>query len=140
MIDFAILQKRLDVFDFELVSSRSVGSEAPGAELLERFGSKAASVEGSGNLMGVRDPVVDALLDRAVAARKRPDLVAALRALDRVLRHGYYAVPHWYGSVHRIAYRAGRFERPAVVPRYYQPDAWLLSTWWASPANLAGSR
>lgn len=140
VIDFAILQKRLDVFDFELVSSRSVGSEAPGAELLERFGSKAASVEGSGNLMGVRDPVVDALLDRAVAARKRPDLVAALRALDRVLRHGYYAVPHWYGSVHRIAYRAGRFERPAVVPRYYQPDAWLLSTWWASPANLAGSR
>ncbi len=140
VIDFAILQKRLDVFDFELVSSRSVGSEAPGTELLERFGSKAAGIEGSGNLIGVRDPVVDALLDRAVAARRRPELVVALRALDRVLRHGHYAVPHWYGSVHRIAYRAGRFERPAVPPRYYQPDAWLLSTWWASPANLGGRR
>lgn len=88
--------------------------------------------------MGVRDPVVDALIERAVAARRRPELVAALRALDRVLRHGHYAVPHWYGSVHRIAWRAGRFERPRQLPRYYQPEAWVLSTWWASPANRAG--
>ena len=138
VVDFALLQKRLDQFDFELVSSRIVGSEAPGAELLERFGSRAAAIEGSANLMGVRDPVVDALIERAVAARRRPELVAALRALDRVLRHGYYALPHWYGSVHRIAWRAGRFERPARLPRYYQPEAWVLSTWWASPANRAG--
>lgn len=138
VVDFALLQKRLDQFDFELVSSRTVGSEAPGAELLERFGSRAAAIEGSANLMGVRDPVVDALIERAVAARRRPELVAALRALDRVLRHGHYALPHWYGSVHRIAWRAGRFERPGRLPRYYQPEAWVLSTWWASPANRAG--
>lgn len=138
VVDFALLQKRLDQFDFELISSRTVGSEAPGAELLERFGSRAAGIEGSSNLMGVRDPVVDALIERAVAARRRPELVAALRALDRVLRHGHYALPHWYGSVHRIAWRAGRFERPGRLPRYYQPEAWVLSTWWASPANRAG--
>ena len=138
VVDFALLQKRLDQFDFELISSRTVGSEAPGAELLERFGSRAAGIEGSANLMGVRDPVVDALIERAVAARRRPELVAALRALDRVLRHGHHAVPHWYGSAHRIAWRAGRFERPARLPRYYQPEAWVLSTWWASPANRAG--
>ncbi len=138
VLDFALLQKRLDRFDFELISSRTVGSEAPGAELLERFGSSAAGIEGSANLMGVRDPVVDALIERAVAARRRPELVTALRALDRVLRHGYYAVPHWYGSVHRIAWRAGRFERPGQLPRYYQPEAWVLSTWWASSANRAG--
>lgn len=135
VVDFAILQKRLDVFDFEVISNRSVGSEAPGVELLERFGSASASVEGSGNLMGVRDPAVDALLQQAVAARTRPQLVAALRALDRVLRHGHYSIAHWYGSVHRVAYRAGRFEQPGVLPRYYQPEAWVLSTWWGNAAN-----
>lgn len=138
VVDFAILQKRLDVFDFEVISNRNIGSEAPGTELLERFGSKSASVEGSGNLIGVRDAAVDALLDKVVAAQTRPELTAALRALDRVLRHGHYVVPHWYGSVHRVAYRAGRFEPPARTPRYYQPDSWILATWWASEANRKG--
>ncbi len=136
VIDFAILQKRLDVFDFEVISSRWLGSEAPGTELLERFGSAAADTEGSGNLIGVKDPAVDALLDHVVSARTRPQLVAALRALDRVLRHMHLNVPHWYGSVHRVAYRTGRFEQPATMPRYYQPESWVLATWWASPDNL----
>ena len=81
---------------------------------------------------------MDALLDRAVSAQTRPQLVAAVKALDRVLRHGHYAVPHWYGSVHRVAWRAGRFEQPAVTPRYYQPESWIQSVWWATPANLRG--
>ena len=106
--------------------------------LLERFGSKAATVEGSNNIVGIQDKAVDALLDRVVSAQTRPQLVAAVKALDRVLRHGHYAVPHWYGSVHRVAWRAGRFEQPAVTPRYYQPETWSQSTWWASPANLRG--
>ena len=135
VIDFAILQKRLDVFDFEVISSRWLGSEAPGTELLERFGSASAAVEGSGNLMGVKHPAVDALLDRVVSARTRPELVSAVRALDRVLRHLHLTVPHWYSSVHRVAYRAGRFEQPSTVPRFYQPEGWVLSTWWASPDN-----
>ncbi len=140
VIDFAILQKRLDVFDFEIISNRWVGSESPGTELVERFGSASAAIEGSGNLMGVRDPAVDALLDKVLSAQTRPQLTVALRALDRVLRHGHYVVPHWYGSVHRVAWRAGRFEQPAVTPRYYQPEYWITSTWWATPANLQGGR
>lgn len=140
VIDFAILQKRLDVFDFEIISNRWVGSESPGTELLERFGSKSAMLEGSGNLMGVQDPAVDALLDRVLSAETRPQLIIALRALDRVLRHGHYMVPHWYGSVHRVAWRAGRFEQPRITPRYYQPEYWITSTWWASPDNLKGVR
>ena len=140
VIDFAILQKRLDVFDFEIISNRWVGSESPGTELLERFGSKSAAMEGSGNLMGVQDPAVDALLDKVLSAETRPQLTVALRALDRVLRHGHYVVPHWYGSVHRVAWRAGRFEQPAVTPRYYQPEYWITATWWASAANLKGER
>ncbi len=137
VIDYAILQKRLDVFDFEVISNRIVGSEAPGTELLERFGSKAADSEGSSNIIGLKSPAVDALLDRIMSAKTRPELVARVQALDRVLRHGHYAVPHWYSSTHRVAYRAGLFEQAAVTPRYYQPEAWVTSTWWASTANLA---
>jgi len=138
IVDFAILQKRLDVFDFEIISNRLIGSEAPGIELLERYGSKAADTEGASNVIGLKSPAVDALLDKVISAQTRPELVARLRALDRVLRHGHYAVPHWYGSVHRVAWRAGRFEQPSVMPRYYQPETWVTSVWWASPANLAG--
>ncbi len=137
VIDFAILQKRLDVFDFEIISNRIVGSESPGTELMERFGSKAAATEGSGNFMGIQDPAVDALLDHVISAKTRPQLITAVRALDRVLRHGHYSVPHWYGGVHRVAWRSGRFELPAVMPRYYQPEAWASSTWWATRDNRA---
>ncbi|MBI2747634.1 MAG: ABC transporter substrate-binding protein [Burkholderiales bacterium] len=140
VIDFAILQKRMDVFDFEVISNRLIGSEAPGTELLERYGSKAADIEGSSNVIGLKDPAVDALLDQVISAQTRPQLVARVRALDRVLRHGHYAVPHWYSGVHRVAWRAGRFEQPSVTPRYYQPEAWVTSVWWATPANLAASQ
>ena len=140
VVDFAVLQKRMDVFDFELISNRIGGSEAPGTELLERFGSKSADTEGSSNIIGVKDPAVDALLDKVVAAQTRGQLVAACKALDRVLRHGHYSVPHWYGSVHRVSWRAGRFEQPNITPRFYQPESWIQSTWWSTPANFAGVR
>ncbi len=140
MVDSALLQKRMDVFDFEIISNRLIGSEAPGTELLERYGSKAADIEGSSNVIGLKDPAVDALLDQVISAQTRPQLVARVRALDRVLRHGHYAVPHWYSGVHRVAWRAGRFEQPAVTPRYYQPEAWVTSVWWATAANLAAAR
>jgi microcin C transport system substrate-binding protein len=128
--DFALLRKRLDVFDFDITSARVPGTETPGSELVARFGSESAVTEGSSNLMGVRDPAVDALLKKVVAATTRPALTASLRALDRVLRHGHYAVPHYYASSFRVAYRAGKFEQPTVAPDYYQPEAWLVSTWW----------
>jgi microcin C transport system substrate-binding protein len=130
----------MDVFDFEVISSRSVGSEAPGTELVERFGSKAADIEGSGNVIGIKSSAVDTLLDKVISAQTRPELVASVRALDRVLRFGHYVVPHWYGGVHRVAYRAGRFEQPAVTPRYYQPESWITSTWWATETNREALR
>ena len=73
---------------------------------------------------------MDALLDKVVSAHKRPELIAALRSLDRVLRHGHYAVPQWYSSTYRIAYRAGKFEQPKAMPLYYQPEDWVVSAWW----------
>jgi microcin C transport system substrate-binding protein len=130
-VDFAVLQKRLDVFVFEVISNRTIGSEAPGTELMERFGSAAAKTEGSGNLAGISQPAVDALLKHVISAQTKPQLTSALRALDRVLRHGFYDMPHWYGSVHRVAWRAGRFQMPDTLPVYYQPEPWATSTWWS---------
>jgi microcin C transport system substrate-binding protein len=128
--DFALIQKRLDVFDFDLFTVRVPGREAPGAELLDRWGSPSADTEGSGNLIGVKDPAVDEILNHVVAARTRPELVASLRALDRVLRHGYYVIPQWFSNTYRVSYRAGKFEQPRVKPQYYQAEDWVISTWW----------
>ncbi|WP_345531746.1 extracellular solute-binding protein [Viridibacterium curvum] len=132
--DFALVKKRQDVFDFDVISLRTRGSEAPGSELRDRFSSKAAATEGSGNLAGVRSPAADALLEKALAARTRPELVASLRALDRVLRAGHYVVPHWTSTGFRIAYRAKRFGEPAVAPQYFQPEDWTIRTWWSLDA------
>ncbi|MCC7484225.1 MAG: ABC transporter substrate-binding protein [Burkholderiales bacterium] len=128
--DFALIRKRLDVFDFDLFTVRIPGSETPGSELQDRFGSKSADTEGSSNLIGVRDPAVDALLGHVVSATTRPQLIASLRALDRVLRHGQYVVPHYFASTFRVAYRAGKFGQPAVPPDYYQPEDWVVLAWW----------
>jgi microcin C transport system substrate-binding protein len=65
-----------------------------------------------------------------MSAATRPQLVARLRALDRVLRHAHYVIPQWYSSTYRVAYRAGKFEQPEVRPRYYTVDDWVVSTWW----------
>ena len=127
----ALLQKRIDVFDYDLFGIRAPGREAPGNELLDRFGSKSADTEGSGNLNGIKDPAVDAILEQVVSAHTRPELVARLRALDRILRHGYYAVPQYYSNSYRIAYRSGKFEQPAVMPSYFSAEEWVVGTWWA---------
>jgi microcin C transport system substrate-binding protein len=130
VIDYALYEKRVKAFDFEMISSRIVGSSVPGSELRQYFLSSLATTPGSSNFSGVADPAVDALMDQLLAATTRAQLVASVKALDRVLRHSYYMVPHWYSAVHRVAYRAGKFEQPAVTPRYYQPEAWVLDTWW----------
>ena len=64
------------------------------------------------------------------SANTRPELIARLRALDRVLRHGHYVVPQWYSNTFRVAYRGGKFEQPEVKPQYYVPDDWVVGTWW----------
>ena len=134
-VDFSLGKQRMDAFDFEITSLRLPGSSAPGGELLELFGSKAAQTPGSSNIWGIADPAVDALLQKIVNATTRPELSAAMRALDRVLTNGFYSVPQFYGDAFLIGYRPHRFVLPAVIPPYYQPDSWAMSTWWASPAN-----
>ncbi len=77
---------------------------------------------------------------RPIAATTRPSWLLRLRALDRVLRHGHYFVPQWYSGKFRIAYRSGRFVQPEVTPRYYQPEAWVIDTWWAADAQQTAKR
>ncbi len=134
-VDFSLAKQKMDAFDFEMTSARIPGSNSPGIELVERFGSEAARTPGSSNAWGIADPAVDALMRHALAATTRDQLRPALRALDRVLRHGHYSVPHYYGSDFLIGYRPGRVELPPVIPPYYDAHQWAVSTWWASASN-----
>ncbi|MEX3932707.1 extracellular solute-binding protein [Paraburkholderia phymatum] len=127
--DFAVYQKRLDAFDFDVTTIRFPDVQVPGADMIDRFGSKAASEPGSGNLIGLKSPAVDAILRALVAAQTREQLVDAVHALDRVLINGYYIVPHWYSATHRVAFKRG-LAWPKTLPLYYTADAWITSMWW----------
>ncbi|HEY0846006.1 MAG TPA: extracellular solute-binding protein [Noviherbaspirillum sp.] len=127
--DYALIQRRMDEFDFDMTSINFGAFTSPGNELYDRFSSKAADEMGSSNVWGLKDPAVDKLVDAVVYATTWKDLVTASRALDRVLLHKHLAVPHWYSGTHRVAY-ANRFGIPEKVPLYYQADPYAISTWW----------
>nr|WP_144112573.1 extracellular solute-binding protein [Paraburkholderia sp. BCC1886] len=135
--DFAVYQKRLDAFDFDTTTIRMPDVQVPGSEEIDRFGSKAADTPGSDNAIGLKSPVVDAILNALVRAQTREQLVDATHALDRVLMHGYYVVPHWYSATHRVAFRRG-LAWPKTLPLYYGAEGWITSTWWLDPS--AGPR
>ncbi|AWU99843.1 ABC transporter substrate-binding protein [Burkholderia sp. JP2-270] len=130
--DYALLQKRLDAFDYDMTTVRLPGVQVPGAEQFSRYGSKFADVPGSDNIIGLKSPAVDALLHALGTAQTRDELLDATHALDRVLMHGYYAVPQWYSTTHRIAYKR-TLAYPQTLPLYYSAEGWVVSTWWAKP-------
>jgi microcin C transport system substrate-binding protein len=135
-VDFALYQKRLDDFDFEMTTIRFPDVQVPGAEQVDRFGSKAAGQPGSGNLIGVKSPAVDAILKALTQAQTMDELLDATHALDRVLMHGYYVVPQWYSATHRVAFR-NTLAYPAKLPLYYTANDWIISTWWFKPQQDA---
>jgi microcin C transport system substrate-binding protein len=103
-------------------------SQSPGNEQRDFWHSTSAERPGSRNLIGIKDPVVDQLVDKIIYARTQEELAAACKALDRVLWYGYYVVPNWYLSKHRIAFW-NVFNRPETLPLYYNPMQELM-TWW----------
>jgi microcin C transport system substrate-binding protein len=105
----------------------------PGVELRSYFGSQSADLDGSLNLAGIKDPAVDALIEKVVAAKTREDMTVAARALDRVLRVGHYWVPHWYKGSNTVAYW-DKFSRPETKPKY---DRGILDTWWFNQGEAA---
>ena len=126
VVDAAQFKQRLETFDFDVVVDNLQMSWSPGEELRNYFSSKVAQVNGSRNFTGVSDPVLDALVEKALVATTREELVTICQALDRVLRAGHYWVPHWYNPVHRIAHW-DLFGRPERAPRF---DPGVSSTWW----------
>lgn len=128
-VDPALYQRRTDTFDFDMIVEGFGQSQSPGNELMDMFHSSSAGQEGARNVIGIKDPVVDALIEKVIYARDRQSLVTAVHALDRVLLWGEYLIPHWYIGTHRVAYW-DRFGRPATRPLYYSAADWMLATWW----------
>ncbi len=127
-IDPALYADRVKNFDFDMLVHVFGQSQSPGNEQRNTWSSAAAQVSGSGNVAGVQSPVVDSLVEALIYAETQEELVAASQALDRVLWYGYYVVPNWYLSYHRLAF-ADVFEQPSTLPMYYNPHQ-ILWTWW----------
>ena len=130
-VDFALYQQRLQKFEFDITSLAYPGTNNPGQEYADMFGSKAADIEDSGNLSGVKSPAIDALITRMTSAKTKADLLPACRALERVVSHSHLLVPQWTAGTHRIAYNAQRLARPATMPPYSTGESWAIETWWA---------
>lgn len=124
-VDSAQYQARLKDYDFDMTVRRYSLSLTPGDSLRNFFGSQSGRSPGSNNLAGIADPVVDALIDRAIAAETREALTHACRALDRVLRAGRYWVSHWSKASHWIAHW-DQFGYPATKPKFARgaPETW----------------
>ena len=128
-VDASLYQRRVRSFDFDMMVAGFPQSLSPGNEQKNMFHSIAANREGSQNLAGIKDPVIDVLVEKVVSAENRRQLIAACRALDRVLLHNDYLIPNWYINTHRIAYW-DKFKMPETLPLYYDPVNWMLQSWW----------
>lgn len=126
VVDSAQYKQREDKRDFDIIVDNFAQSISPGNEQRDFWGSEAAAKDGSRNTIGIKNPAVDKLIDKIVFAKDRDDLVAATRALDRVLLWNYYVVPQWHYPFERLAYW-DIFGRPAKLPS--QTSA-LLQVWW----------
>jgi len=125
-IDPAQEEQRMKEFDFDVEIARLVGGQTPGNELKAQFSTEAAKAIGSYNLSGISLPVVDALIDKMIAAKSREELMYAGRALDRVLRAEHIWVSNWGKATHWIVHW-DVFEKPKVKPDY---DRGIVDTWW----------
>ena len=125
MIDTAQYKNRTDAYDFDIVVGGVANSLSPGNEQREYWSSASAERPGGRNLAGVKNPVVDALVDRIIFAENRAALITASRALDRVLLWGHYLVPQWHTPVTRTAYW-DVIDYPRPTPDYNIgfPDLW----------------
>ncbi len=134
LVDPVQYRRRVEDFDFDLTIQRFSMASTPGDALRTFFSSQAASIKGSQNLAGIASPVLDALIERIVAANDRDTLRTACRAFDRVFRAGRYWVPQWYSPSHRIAYW-DVFGHPPKLPKY--AGVGVPDLWWSEPAKAA---
>jgi microcin C transport system substrate-binding protein len=126
VVDPVQYRKRVDEFDFDITVQRFNFSATPGDSLRSYFTSQSAKMNGSFNLAGIADPVVDALVEKILEAETRGELTTACRALDRMIRAGRYWIPHWYLAAHRVAYW-DVFGFPEKKPGFWRG---IPETWW----------
>jgi microcin C transport system substrate-binding protein len=127
-VDTAQYQNRLRQWDFDIIVASWGESLSPGNEQRSYWSSAAADIPGSRNLIGIKNPAIDNLIDRIIYAKDRAELVATTHAMDRVLLWNFYVVPQWNYPFQRTA-RWDRFAHPDNMPTYGAsafPDIW----WW----------
>ncbi|MSP51708.1 MAG: ABC transporter substrate-binding protein [Alphaproteobacteria bacterium] len=125
IVDTSQYQSRIEKFDFDMIVGGWPQSLAPGNEQIDFFGSATADLEGSRNFAGIKDPVVDALIELVIRAPDRKRLIATSRALDRVLSWGHYVIPYFYLDTNWVAYW-NKFGNPPTTPKYSVG----FTTWW----------
>ena len=133
IVDSAQYQVRTDDFDFDMISARLSFFPPPGPELRSYYGTVAADERGSANYGGIKNPVVDELIELLIKAETLEKLQITTRALDRVLLWNYYLIPQFYVDKHRIAYW-NRFGQPDVQPRYISFSTGMPGSWWIDEA------
>ena len=136
IVDAAQYQSRVNTFDYDVVTLRYGASFTPGEDLRVIYGSQAAHTPGSLNLTGVADPVLDALIAKALVAGSRPELNAICKCIDRILRAGYYGVLMWNNPDHWLAFW-DQFSWPSRRPKF---DPGVLSTWWYDKDKAAKTK
>ncbi|MGI9413609.1 MAG: extracellular solute-binding protein [Hyphomicrobiales bacterium] len=132
-VDASQYENRIEGFDFDIVIGSWAQSLSPGNEQRDYWGSASADRNGSRNLVGIKNPAVDALIDRIIFSKDREEQLAATHALDRVLLSNHYMVPQWYFKGQRVA-RWDRFGIPATRPQY---SPGILDTWWYDAGKAA---
>ena len=124
-VDSAQLQRRRQVYDFDMMEYTWFASLSPGNEQSFYWGSAGRDQEGTRNYMGARNPAIDAMISALLAARDRPEFVSAVRALDRVLLSGHYVIPLFHSPTLWAA-RRSYLHRPERTSLY----GYQLDTWW----------
>ncbi len=126
-VDPAQYIKRIEEFDFDIIVNVFGQSNSPGNEQMDYWHSSNVNINGSRNLAGIDNPIIDALTENIVKAKSQEELITATKALDRVLLHNYYVIPNWHVRTFRIV-RWNKFGRPDIMPKY----SLGLDNWWVS--------
>lgn len=136
-VDTSQYENRLRQFDYDMIVASWGESLSPGNEQRGFWGSQAADQPGSRNVVGIKNPAIDKLIDRVIFAKSREELVAATHALDRVLLWNHYVVPQWSYPFQRTA-RWDRFSRPETMPKYAASS--FPTIWWWDEAKAAKAK
>ena len=129
LVDRAQHTARTGTYDFDMAYHRRALSLSPGNEQKFYWGSEAADQDGTRNLMGAKDPAIDAMITKMLTATSREDSIAATRALDRLLISGRYVVPFWQFTTGRIAH-VKQMKHPDLIPIYGDGPDYMPQFWW----------